>query len=312
MIRYPITRTELEGRIEHYGRNDLGKTRATWLGLARSRTERFREVHHYAESKSIWSEIKPVFMRLQHNKCAFCERRLESAEHGGAIEHALEHFRPKGTVSRWDTTEVAGQPVDFPLGDAAEVGYYWLAYDLMNYSASCHTCNSPLKSSYFPIAGPRGSVPADMESPDAALAALDAVEKPYLVYPIGNRDADPEEIMTFAGIVAVPKSAAGRRRAEVMIDFFKLNEREELRRERAEKLCDIDKALTVIGSDATAAKKIAACRDLERLKASGSPHASCVRAMSALCVADPDAAESLFNEAREFLESLHDRERKPD
>ena len=53
MIRYPITRAELEGRIEHYERNDLEKTRATWLDRARSRTEHFREVHDYEEPSGI-------------------------------------------------------------------------------------------------------------------------------------------------------------------------------------------------------------------------------------------------------------------
>ena len=48
-----------------------------------------------------WSNIKYLFINIQHNKCAFCERKLAAREDGGAIEHDVEHFRPKNAIKAW-------------------------------------------------------------------------------------------------------------------------------------------------------------------------------------------------------------------
>ena len=60
-------------------------------------------------------EVKAVYIRLQKNKCAYCERQLTGLDHGGAIEHDLEHYRPKGHVPAWPpVTGTASLTFPFP------------------------------------------------------------------------------------------------------------------------------------------------------------------------------------------------------
>ena len=124
MIRYPVTEAELEQRVD--------AAVASWRSRAATRTARFIAAGGYDESSSIWSEIKPVFMKLQNDKCAYCERQLASADSGGAVEHDLEHFRPKSSVVVWPD----GAGVSFATGTASPAGYFWLAYHLLNYSVA--------------------------------------------------------------------------------------------------------------------------------------------------------------------------------
>ena len=161
-------------------------------------------------------------MSLQYDKCIYCERQLASLDHGGCIEHDLEHFRPKGEVLAWPPAKWQKDrhiAFEFPLGHAYPSGYYWLAYQVMNYAAACKKCNTPLKLNYFPVAGRRG--------PRAAHPRGLRAEQPYLIYPLGDWDTNPEELLGFLGIVPVPrkKSGFGRQRAEVTIKFFELSPR---------------------------------------------------------------------------------------
>lgn len=191
MIRYPFTLDELRSRIEAEAPG--------WLGRAAERTERFRRAGRYDEESGIWSQIKAVYMRLQHCKCAYCERRLASEDFGGAIEHDLEHYRPKGPVLAWPSKAIErerGISYRFATGEAFPEGYYLLAYHLLNYVTACRKCNSPLKASFFPIAGSRG---AQSEDPVSLRG-----EAPFLLYPLGDLDEDPEEVLTFDGINPVP------------------------------------------------------------------------------------------------------------
>ena len=149
MIQYAITLPELEQRIE--------QEKAGWLARAQSRKNDFAALGHYEESSSIWSEVKAVYMRLQHGKCAYCERQLESVEFG-KIEHDLEHFRPKKKARPWKLNQAltqAGVTLTAPVAGNTDPGYHLLAYHPVNYCTSCKTCNSRFKSDYFPISGPR-------------------------------------------------------------------------------------------------------------------------------------------------------------
>src|SRR5262249_50416814 len=129
-------------------------------------------------------------------------------------------FRPKAAVTFWKVparlTKV-GVAVTQPAGVKSEPGYSQLAYHLLNYAMACKQCNSVLKKNYFPIAGSRtsgGNDPTKMSS-----------EKPLLIYPVGGRDDDPEDLITFEGLSPVPKASAGfnRQRALVTIELFKLD-----------------------------------------------------------------------------------------
>jgi hypothetical protein len=208
MIRYPMSLAEIEQRVDQ----ELPR----WRGQAQTRTETLIAKGKYEEDSSIWSQVKPIYMRLQHNKCIYCERRLQGGPRG-SIAHDLEHYRPKGSIRTWLVL------YPFPTGADGE-GYYRLAYHLGNYAASCKECNSLLKSNFFPIAGSRVTgkdAPSDYASED-----------PFLCYPIGNVDEDPEELISFTisddGPIAIPKytetqSPSRWRRASVMIRFFDLN-----------------------------------------------------------------------------------------
>lgn len=290
MIRFPVTLAELEQAVAGLS--------GTWLSRARGRTDHFRNVGRYDESSGIWGEIKEVYMRLQHNKCAYCERRLAGPPFGD-VEHDVEHFRPKSSVAAWPTASItASRGISYPFatGDAADPGYYLLAYALLNYATACKTCNSPLKANYFPVAGPR-----DTSGEDPTLLAA---EEPFLVYPLGSSDADPEQILTFDGIIPVPVSKTGKEslRAQVIVDFFELSSREELRYERSKIIFGLWVAhrlrLTGDPDDREFAKE-----SIENLTSPVSPHTSCARAFLKLIDENPARAKEIAAEAKNYLRS---------
>jgi hypothetical protein len=109
-------------------------------------------------------------------------------------------------------------------------GYFLLSYHPFNYAAACKPCNSALKRDYFPIADAYNLIGEDPKQLKK--------EKPYLIYPIGDWDTDPEQLIRFHGVSPQPVAVKGyrRHRALVTIEFFELdnvNRRKNLIRERA-------------------------------------------------------------------------------
>lgn len=291
MIRYPVTLEELRARVEAEAPG--------WLEQAAERTEGFRRAGRYDEETGIWSAVKAVYMRLQHNKCAYCERVLASEDFGGAIEHDVEHYRPKNGVREWPTEKIArerGISYGFPTGGDFPEGYYLLAYHPFNYATACKKCNTPLKASYFPIAGARGPQRDD----PAALKG----EEPFLIYPLGDLDDDPEEILTFVGVNPIPRwqEEPRRRRAEVTIDFFELDRREELLRGRAEMVRNLFIALEMLKSRSKENRELAA-RCVENVVSPTSEHTNCARAFRALYDSDRVRARKIAFAAQEYLGS---------
>lgn len=285
MIRYSVSDADIRAAIE--GVN------ATWLDRAAERTAAFIAAGSYDETSSIWSEIKPVYIALQNNKCIFCERKFESPEFG-KIEYDLEHFRPKSSIKTWPRAD-DDFSYDFDTGDAADQGYFWLAYETLNYAASCKVCNSTLKSNYFPIAGDRGMATA---TPEDLLS-----EKPFLCYPVSDFDEDPQNLVTFSATIAVPAAADGhdRRRGEVIIDFFRLNRREQLHRERAQMIMILGDALRRIeaGEDVALNTQIA-----EKVISEEMRHAACSRAFRSLWDADRDLARRYHDRCKQYFVGL--------
>lgn len=287
MIRYRSTRRQLERAVDthHPG----------WRERAAIRTARFIAQGKCEEDSSIWSEIKVVFMRLQHFKCAYCERALAGETHGSG-EHDLEHYRPKSSVKAWPTAAIRqdrGLTYSFGTGPADVSGYYWISYNLENYAASCKPCNSALKSNYFPIAGNRGGA-------TATIRQLNSWEKPFVIFPIGTLDADPKDLIEFDGIVAIPKATRGhaRRRAQVTIDFFDLNNREELWDGRFAVIRALWGALELSHEGASQRSRRDAREVIEELTAGNSPHTSCAQAFVALFERDPEDAWAVYQDAR--------------
>ena len=211
MIRYDTTAKKLRDSIEVH--------KPGWLKRASDRTKTFKSAGRYNESSTIWSEIKPVYMRLQHYKCAYCEKELEGEERGKG-EHDVEHFRPKSSVTKWHPKAIrdAGIPITPPMAGNKDPGYHLLPYHLLNYTTACRSCNSTLKGDKFPIAGkrdPGGSSPASLKS-----------ERAYLIYPIGRIDDDPAKLIRFYGVSPQAAVASGHKhhRALVTIAFFELDD----------------------------------------------------------------------------------------
>lgn len=270
-----------------------------WLAGAQTRTDELRKAGKWDDGKKTWSEIKSVYRRLQHDKCAFCERRLAGSPYG-AVEHDVEHFRPKAAVKEWPPQtgpKTSRLSYPFTTGGAWDEGYYLLAFHPWNYVTACKTCNSALKRSFFPTAGTRiskGDDPWRMKE-----------EKPFLVYPLGDLDDDdPETLITFRGSLPLPrfKSGARHRRAAVMIDFFRLDIREELLWERSDRIVSLYMSLRMAES-AAAADRALGERNVALHLSPYSPHTSCARAFAALYDADPDQAWEIAELSQAYLDS---------
>ncbi len=298
MIRYRITQRDLLAAID--------EERFGWRDRAAERTAALRASGAWQSSGNIWGEVKQVYMRLQGHKCGFCERRLERSDYG-SVEHDVEHFRPKGRVDGWPTTAIQRDREARVLAtdgvtdvtatasaDADPGGYFLLAHDPENYLISCKTCNSILKRAWFPVAADRDPTCDDVRSLRA--------EKPYLPYPVGLSDDDPEDLVTFRGIVPVPVGAWGhkRRRGEVTIRFFELDTREGLLVERAEVVVALHLAMRLLDDDDVAVRT-AARATVVRMLDDTAPHANCARSHHDLVLSDPDLAGDLFAELVTWL-----------
>lgn len=287
MSRYSISDEDLRGLIE--------EASASWLPAARARTKvlddsgRYHDDWKDEEIKVSWGDIKSVYRTLQGDKCGYCERPLAASgkntpEIGGS-EHDVEHYRPKAKVTTWGRRKHAPAPAfDFAWNNEARSGYYWLAYDPWNYCTACKVCNTELKGNRFPIRGPAGDSTMDRR-------ALDAQERPLLLFPLGHIDEDPQEHIEFNGItpVAVARSVRGR----ATIEFFLLDRRDDLERGRTDALLI---AWNWIGRelDASDAEQAARRAETDRLAARpGLLHANFVRSLVRLARTKPDHARQL-------------------
>lgn len=117
----------------------------------------------YLKTHGIWSDLKPVLEKICGKKCWYSECHM----HGDFED--VDHFRPKNR-----SLDVNGNVI-------LEDGYWWLAYDYMNYRLSCRICNEGGgKEDYFPIKP--GSQPASGEST--------AEEIPLLLDPCNKHDTE--------------------------------------------------------------------------------------------------------------------------
>jgi hypothetical protein len=293
MIRYPVTKEKLEELI--------AATKSDWLERAALRTEEFRGKGRYEEKKGIWSEVKMVYMRLQgQGKCAYCEREMESVEFG-KVEQDVEHFRPKGRVKAWKAPkELREAGIFFAEPPALGKGYHLLPYHLFNYVAACKPCNSTLKKDYFPIAGEY-----DLDALDPADLAD---EKAYLIYPIGDGDEDPENLIEFHGTSPRPVAADGfkRHRALVTIAFFKLDhagKRKNLYRDRALLIMALLPLLET-ATNGSAAAMSDAKKALNKFLKPELRHLNCARNFTRLFETNPVEAKAIYDAAVQLLASM--------
>lgn len=295
MIDYEITLAALEAKVDAIS--------STWRTRAAARTADFVLAGKYDEKSSIWSAIKSVYMELQGEaKCAFCERKLESVDHGTGEQH-VEHFRPKRQVEAWSVPDslkpysiVPAQP------PANNVGYYRLAYDLLNYCAACAPCNSVLKASFFPI---------DAKAHDFGgtnITALNTKEKPLLIFPLGENAVKAEDLIGFTGISPRAKKVTTSydgRRALVTIELFKLDDttRKNLILERCRVVTTLFAQLELRRNPPSDRKRRRAQELIDACCSPKAPHTNCALSYVALYTSDQQAAERYSDAAADYLVS---------
>ncbi len=268
MIRYPITPQDLLAKIHALN--------AGWMAKAHTRTQEYIKAKSYTGGSEFWGDIKDVYIDLQHEKCAYCETRLQGKVLASKV-HEVEHFRPKSSVSAWPNRKKKNWK-DFPTGvvtggDSAK-GYYALAYNPFNYAIACTRCNSTLKATYFPV---RGTRRVALEDPSAA------AEDALLVYPISNIDDDPATLIRFDGVLAVPVQTSGplHERALTTIWFFDLNH-EDLTSRRAGEIVRLWTSLENLRlADSAAGRKIAQT-SVSKLLSQAAEFSACLLAFEAV------------------------------
>jgi hypothetical protein len=298
VIRHAITEAALRAAIE--------REQPGWLDKAATRTARLVADGRYHEDtvegapRPSWSKIKGAYRTLQGDKCAYCEK-LVGADYA-SVEHDVEHYRPKRETTGWGPRSRPKRPalgVTSRKGRAA--GYFWLAYEPLNYCTSCKTCNSTLKSTRFPILG-RAGAPSDTP------AALQDSERPLLPYPLSDIDDDPEEIVRWSGLVArsTGDTETRRVRGKATIAFFALNGRRDLQHGRALQLVAVWRKLEVaFDTSRPPAERTAAADYVDAYVANDKqPHAACMRAFVRLARSDRGKAEALITAIDDFLVSI--------
>ena len=295
MVAYKISLTKLEDLVTAVSKD--------WLKRAKKRTQEVNAAGEFDDGASIWGDIKIVFINLQHRKCAYCERKL-AGRIKGKVEYDVEHYRPKGRVQPWPGPS-DHLNYEFPTGDPNEKGYYWLAYNLENYAVACKSCNSGLKSDRFPIADNRGNTGMSVHD-------LDQLERPLLIFPVGDRADDPSKLIGFNGITPVPAGNNTQdhtyRRARVTIDFFRLasvHDREELYWERSVAISQLWALIELENTSSDPQKKALASKAIKRLLTPAAPHSACVNAFAQLWKDDTGRALEIAEEAIDYVDQ-HD------
>jgi hypothetical protein len=273
-----------------------------WLATAKTKTAAAVAAGKVGERDGIWSQVKEIYILLQHFKCIYCESPMakveEASARGVAVEYDIEHFRPKNAVTPWPTPETLARRLGIDYADqlrsGVPQGYVRLAFDPLNYVVSCKTCNTFYKLDHFPIAGT-----ADVSS--TARAALDARELPLLLFPFGDDGDAPEAFFEFFGPLVHPRPAAGfdRLRARVVIDFFELDTRAGLLEARSALIGLLWPQLEE-RADPSAPDRQTASDYIDALRQDDFPHAACARAYVSLYESDRARARQWYELARKF------------
>lgn len=166
----------------------LQKAQRCLLVLARQETHAQRT--KYLNKHNIWSEFKPILYKYFGEKCWYSECNLEGA-YGD-----VDHFRPKNK-----STNEQGKTI---LKD----GYWWLAYDYLNYRLSCEKSNRSFckggKKNYFPLK--EGTIPAECPKKN---------DIPLLLDPCIEQDTTLIDCDETGGIIALSDNLEEIQRVEL-------------------------------------------------------------------------------------------------
>jgi uncharacterized protein (TIGR02646 family) len=169
------------------------------------RTGRRKERNELIDANSgHWGALKPWLLALSSGKCWFAEvRDLYS-------HYDVEHFRPKKEARALDAN--------------VRDGYWWLAFDYMNFRA-CGTVGNRKKGGWFPLKD--GSLCSSFAAP------CEESETRYLLDPIDDDDVALLAFDEEGKVIAMPGiSAWDEARVDETVKRLKLNEYEPLAEER--------------------------------------------------------------------------------
>jgi uncharacterized protein (TIGR02646 family) len=143
-----------------------------------------------------WGELKQWLLALSGGKCWFSEvRDLYS-------HYDVEHFRPKKAAKALDGAE--------------RDGYWWLAFDYMNFRV-CGNVGNRKKGGWFPLQ--QGSLCSSFA------AQCEESEARYLLDPIDDDDVSLIAFDEEGKVVPAPKTSAWeKQRVEETVKRLKLNE----------------------------------------------------------------------------------------
>ncbi|MFV8749901.1 hypothetical protein ACNOYE_05085 [Nannocystaceae bacterium ST9] len=282
-------------------RRMISETSPTWLRAATAAMN--SSTPSKVQDQPSWSVIKVVYTTLQHGKCAFCERKLaQTPDYRPALRaQDVEHYRPKRAVKAWPPANLAKErglkyPDWLELGVRGASGYYRLAHHHWNYTISCPACNQSHKRDYFPIAKSRrldGTNPRAMTS-----------EWPYLIFPLGTHDDDPEDLIRFDDLLPHPVQSDPMYhdywRARVTIDFFDLAS-EEIITDRADALHHLATTLELTEIGDTPQVRQKAERVAAELTSPRARHTACAKAFFRLWTTDRESARRIADRAADIL-----------
>jgi len=161
-----------------------------------------------------WGKLKPWLMALSAGKCWFSEAR-------DIYSHLdVEHFRPKKEAKRIDDTED---------------GYWWLAFDYMNFRA-CGNVGNRKKGGWFPLQA--GSYCSSYTH------RCEESETPYLLDPIDSDDVNLLAFDNEGNAIPAPNTSPWEKsRVDETIRRLKLNEHEALSEERRKVWNKVNRAI---------------------------------------------------------------------
>ena len=160
----------------------------------------------YIDSKrDHWGKLKPWLFAISYGKCWFTEGR-DICSHKD-----VEHFRPKRLVKNIDKGE--------------EDGYWWLTFDYKNFRASGNVTNRK-KGNWFPLHDASRRSTYDMRCEES--------ETPLLLDPIKQTDTELIAFDDEGNAIPNPEidNAWDALRVEKSIEWFKLNDHDDLPEER--------------------------------------------------------------------------------
>ncbi|MFL0350526.1 HNH endonuclease family protein [Stenotrophomonas lactitubi] len=156
------------------------------------------------KNKPHWDALKPWLLALSGGKCWFSEVR-ELYSH-----YDVEHFRPKKAAKALDGAE--------------RDGYWWLAFDYMNFRL-CGNVGNRKKGGWFPLK--RGSLCSTYGEP------CEESESRYLLDPVDDDDVSLIAFDEEGKVIPVPGASDWEQeRVNVTVQRLKLNEHVPLAEER--------------------------------------------------------------------------------